>query len=129
MNRPLRSKKLWGGKMKLESFSKEELISWLRTHSFNGASEDKIISDLLYERTNKLQEKVYETEQKFLKVCEEYYKLLEPYQGKLISELPDEIIYRGAELEREKKRLKTIIDKNQKEYDKNLEEYSKRTEF
>lgn len=126
MNRPLRSKKLWGGKMKLESFSKEELISWLRTHSFNGASEDKIISDLLYEKSHKLEQKRDKAQDKFFEVWKEYNELLKPYEGKHLSEIPIMTLHYGAELESKMKRLKDTMDKIQKEYDRNWQEYSKR---
>lgn len=112
--------------MKLESFTKEELIFWLRTHSFNGSSEDKIISDLLYERSHKLEQKRDKAQDEFFAVWKEYNELLKPYEGKHLSEIPTKTIHYGAGLEAKMKRLKATMDKIQKEYDRNWEEYSKR---
>lgn len=112
--------------MKLENFSKEELIFWLRTHRFNGASEDKIISDLLYEKSHKLEEKRDKAQDKFFEVWKEYNELLKPYESKHLSEIPIRTLHYGAELESKMKRLKDTMDKIQKEYDRNWQEYSKR---
>lgn len=112
--------------MKLEIFSKEELIFWLRKNSFGWVTEDKIISDCLYERSHKLSEKLIRYMDKYLEVNKEYCELLKPYEGKQLSEIPTRIIHYGAGLESKMKRLNDTMDKIQKEYDRNWQEYSKR---
>lgn len=112
--------------MKLESFSKEELIFWLRTHTFNCGNEDKIISDLLHEKSNKLYEKLTKTMDKYLEASKEYCELLKPYEGKHFREIPSDIISYGAGLESKIKKLKATMDKIESEYSEILNEYKRR---
>lgn len=112
--------------MKLESFSKEELIFWLRKNSFGWVTEDKIISDCLYERSHKLSEKLTRYMDKYLEVNEEYCELLKPYEGKQLSEIPTRIIHYGAGLESKMKRLQEDITKIKNEHSKIYEEYKRR---
>lgn len=112
--------------MKLESFSKGELIFWLRKNTFNCGSEDKIISDLLYERSHKLSEKLTQIMDEYLEVNKEYCELLKPYEGKYLTEIPAEIVSFGAGLESKMKRLQADMNKIENEHSKIFNEYKRR---
>ncbi len=86
--------------MKLEDATKEELIWWIREHTFVLSRElDRFEADILFRRSEQYNAKASLAGEQFRQALAEYCKLLEPYYGKPLSLIPDHVIKRGAELE------------------------------
>ena len=86
--------------MKLEEATKEELVWWIREHSFELHQAMKhFSSDIMLHRSQQYNEKAKLAGERYSDALAEYSKLLSPYMGRKISEIPRDICKKGAELE------------------------------
>lgn len=58
------------------------------------------LDDMEYEQEREYLDKAEEALQEEIELTKQYNKLLEPYQGCKLSDLPNNVIFDGAELER-----------------------------
>lgn len=87
--------------MKLEDATKEELVWWIREHSFElRRAMGSFTADIMFRRARQYNVKAETAGEQYTKARAEYQVLLAPYQGKTLSSLPRDIIQKGAELER-----------------------------
>lgn len=87
--------------MKLEEATKEELVWWIRNHAFELHYElEHFESDIMLRRYRQFNDKAHSAGERYSKALAEYSKLLEPYMGRKISEIPRGVCEKGAELER-----------------------------
>lgn len=87
--------------MKLEDATKEELVWWIREHSFElRRAMESFTSDIMFRRARQYNTKAGEAVEQYEKALADYRGLLAPYQGKPLSSLPRDVIQKGAELER-----------------------------
>ena len=87
--------------MKLEEATKEELVWWIKEHSFElRRAMGSFSADIMFYRSKQYNAKAEAAGARYSKALEEYRNLLAPYQGKPLSSLPREILKKGAELER-----------------------------
>ena len=87
--------------MKLEDATKEELVWWIREHSFElRRAMGSFTSDIMLRRARQYNTKAGEAVEQYEKALADYRGLLAPYQGKPLSSLPRGVIQKGAELER-----------------------------
>lgn len=86
--------------MKLEEATKEELVWWIREHSFELHQAMKhFSSDIMLRRSQQYNEKAKFAGECYSKALSEYSELLSPYMGQKISAIPREICKKAAELE------------------------------
>lgn len=105
--------------MKLEDLTKAELIDFIRRNEFrHGVSESQIVSDAIYHRLIDLSEKRMAVSKENAKYTAEYSELLKPYDGNPIASIPEEIIHKGAKLERKMKELWEKEKRLEREYQK-----------
>ena len=92
----------------IHDLTKQELIECIRyiLHYCSRYALDRCISDIAYSRRLKKLDDESAKGDRWIQLQEEYCKLLAPYQGMKIGELPPEIIEKGAKLEREIKKAK-----------------------
>lgn len=87
--------------MKLEDATKEELIWWIREHTFVLSRElDRFEADILFRRSEQYNAKASLAGEQCRQAFAEYRELLEPYNGKPLHSIPDHVVKRGAELEK-----------------------------
>lgn len=87
--------------MKLEDATKEELVWWIREHSFElRRAMGSFTADVMFHRSRQYNAKAEAAMERYKKALADYRGLLAPYQGKPLSSLPREVIQKGAELER-----------------------------
>lgn len=87
--------------MKLEDATKDELIWWIREHTFElSRGLDRFESDILLHRSEQYNAKAALAGVQFSQAFAEYRELLKPYNGKPVSSIPDHVVKRGAELEK-----------------------------
>lgn len=86
--------------MNLEEATKEELVWWIREHSFELHQAMKhFSSDIMLHRSQQYNEKAKLAGERYSKASAEYSELLSPYMGRKISEIPRDVCKKGAELE------------------------------
>lgn len=87
--------------MKLEEATKEELVWWIKEHSFElRRVMGSFSADIMFYRSKQYNAKEEAAGARYSKALEEYRNLLAPYHGKPLSSLPEKVIKKGAELER-----------------------------
>lgn len=87
--------------MKLEEATKEELVWWIKEHSFElRKAMGSFSAYIMFYRSKQYNAKAEAAGTRYSKAMEEYRNLLAPYLGKPLSSLPREVIKKGAELER-----------------------------
>lgn len=90
--------------MNLEDATKEELIWWIKNNSFVlSFDERRFESDILFRRSELSIEKAHAAGERYSAALVKYTDLLEPYQGRPLTEIPDYVIKKAAALEREMK--------------------------
>lgn len=88
--------------MRLEDATKEELIWWIREHSFDlSRALVRFGTDIMLRRSRQHNEKAGLAGERYSKALKEYCELLGPYRGKPMASIPGPILKRGAELEEE----------------------------
>lgn len=86
--------------MKLEAATKEELIWWIRNHSFElSHALKRFDADILFHRSEGYRLKAEEAGKRFSQAVKEYNEILKPYFGKPIASIPTHIKKRAADLE------------------------------
>ena len=86
--------------MKLEEATKEELVWWIKEHSFElRRAMGSFSADIMLYRSKQYNAKAEAAGARYSKALEEYLNLLDQYQGKPLSSLPEKVIKKG-ELER-----------------------------
>ena len=92
----------------IHDLTKEELIECIgyMLHYCSRYALDRCIADIAHSRRLKKLEDESAKCDRWIQLREEYCKMLEPYQGMKIGELPPEIIEKGAKLERKIKKAR-----------------------
>lgn len=86
--------------MKLEEATKEELVWWIREHSFElHRALGHFASDIMIRRSQQYNDKAKLAGERYSNALAEYSKLLSPYRGQKISSIPIDVCKKGAELE------------------------------
>lgn len=87
--------------MKLEQATKEELIWWIREHSFAlSYRPSDFEADIMRRRHDIYMEWADKAGERFDKALESYQALLTPYLGKPLGDLPKDVLDQGAKLEK-----------------------------
>ena len=87
--------------MKLEDATKDELVWWIRKNQFAFKYELKSFSsDILFHRSEVYQKKAREAGNRYLDALKRYEALMSPYNGQPLTQIPDEVIYKAADLSR-----------------------------
>lgn len=86
--------------MKLEDATKEELVWWIRQHSFElSHALKRFDADILFHRSEGYRLKAEEAGKRYKQAVAEYNEILNPYFGKPIASIPTHIKNRVVELE------------------------------
>lgn len=113
-----------GGKklIKIEDCTKEELVRYIKNYCFY--SQDKAAFDILMSRCEIASENAHGEREKATDALGEYAKVLRPYDGKSIKDIPDVVFKKAkAAYDRYQKHIKaadkfdTLYFKTQKQID------------
>lgn len=87
--------------MKLEDATKEELIWWIKEHAFAlSFSPREFEADIMRRRHDAYIERADQCGEQYDQALKSYRMLLAPYMGKPLRDLPQNVLDRGANLER-----------------------------
>ncbi len=105
--------------MKLEDATKEELVWWIKEHSFAlSFRPSEFEADIMRHRHDVYMEKADKCGEQYDEALKSYQTLLTPYLGKPLGLLPKDVLDQGARLEktmnaaqRERMRLWNLANK------------------
>lgn len=87
--------------MKLEDATKEELIWWIKEHSFAlSYRPSEFEADIMRRRHDVYMEKADKCGEQYDEAMKSYQTLLTPYLGKPLGLLPKDVLDQGARLEK-----------------------------
>ena len=96
--------------MKIDDLSKKELISLVRTLSKKHYSVRHDVSTYLIDsEREREEEKIKRREEagdRWMRLMNEYRELLEPYDGKMIHEIPEDVIQKARKIMEEAEKAK-----------------------
>ena len=87
--------------MKLEDATKDELIWWIKEHSFAlSYRSGDFEADIMRHRHDVYMERADKAGDRYDKALKSYQALLTPYLGKSLENLPKDVLDQGAKLEK-----------------------------
>ena len=87
--------------MKLEDATKDELVWWIKEHSFAlSFRPSEFEADIMRRRHDVYMERADRCGERYDRALQSYQALLTPYLGKPLGDLPKDVLNRGAELEK-----------------------------
>lgn len=87
--------------MKLEDATKDELVWWIKEHSFAlSFRPSEFEADIMHRRHDVYMERADRCGERYDRALQSYQALLTPYLGKPLGDLPKDVLNRGAELEK-----------------------------
>lgn len=109
--------------MKLEDATKEELIYWIKRHSFKLREELKDFeSDILFYKIERILAQQEKLHKMYRETVAKYNELLKPFEGIPIGDVPQDILDKAIQLQEKMNDLNRKSQKRQKEWEK----YNKR---
>ena len=112
--------------MRLEDLTKIELIKFIRKNLFLLCTEEKyIVSDAMFKRMRIISDKQKAASDEYFSYLAEYSEILKPYEGELISTIPDEVIHKAMEIGDKIKSSRKKIVRLDNEYKKLSDEVRK----